>query len=228
MMAITRTITTIAAMTMNTNLVRLLQLASPTLPVGAYSYSQGLEAAIEAGVVTDASSAEQWIGDLLELSMARMEAPLLFRMISNPDDIEALNLLFLANRETAELRAETVQMGYSLNRLLPSLGVEALAIEEPSFPAAFAAAVNAWQIDTHEALQAYVWSWLENQVMAALKAVPLGQTDGQQMLLALANRIPDIVSQAIATRDEDIGSFAPGFAILSSKHETQYSRLFRS
>ncbi len=228
MMAITRTITTIAAMTMNTNLVRLLQLASPTLPVGAYSYSQGLEAAIEAGVVTDASSAEQWIGDLLELSMSRMEAPLLFRMISNPDDIEALNLLFLANRETAELRAETVQMGYSLNRLLPSLGVEALAIEEPSFPAAFAAAINAWQIDTHEALQAYVWSWLENQVMAALKAVPLGQTDGQQMLLALANRIPDIVSQAIATRDEDIGSFAPGFAILSSKHETQYSRLFRS
>jgi urease accessory protein len=228
MVAITRTTTTIAATTMSTNLVRLLQLASPTLPVGAYSYSQGLEAAIEAGVVTDASSAEQWIGDLLELSMARMEAPLLFRMISNPDDIEALNLLFLANRETAELRAETVQMGYSLNRLLPSLGVEALAIEEPSFPAAFAAAINAWQIDTHEALQAYVWSWLENQVMAALKAVPLGQTDGQQMLLALANRIPDIVSQAIATRDEDVGSFAPGFAILSSKHETQYSRLFRS
>jgi urease accessory protein len=227
-MMITHTITTNAATTMSTNLVRLLQLASPTLPVGAYSYSQGLEAAIEAGVVTDASSAEQWIGDLLELSMSRMEVPLLFRMISNPDDIEALNLLLLANRETAELRAETVQMGYSLNRLLPSLGVEALAIEEPSFPAAFAAAVNAWQIDTHEALQAYLWSWLENQVMAALKAVPLGQTDGQRMLLSLANRIPDIVSQALAMRDEDIGSFAPGFAILSSKHETQYSRLFRS
>jgi urease accessory protein len=119
-------------------------------------------------------------------------------------------------------------MGYSLNRLLPSLGVDALTIEEPSFPAAFAAAVNAWQIDTHEALQAYLWSWLENQVMAALKAVPIGQTAGQQMLLSLANRIPDIVSQAMATRDEDIGSFAPGFAILSSKHETQYSRLFRS
>jgi len=215
-------------MTISTNLVRLLQLASPTLPVGAYSYSQGLEAAIEAGVVTDASSAEWWIGDLLELSMARMEAPLLFRMISNPASIETLNLLFLANRETAELRAETVQMGYSLNRLLPSLGVDALMIEEPSFPAAFAAAVNGWQIDTHEALQAYLWSWLENQVMAALKAVPLGQTDGQQMLLSLANRIPGIVSQAIATREEDIGSFAPGFAILSSKHETQYSRLFRS
>jgi len=157
-----------------------------------------------------------------------MEAPLLYRMIRNPDDIEALNLLFLANRETAELRAETLQMGYSLNRLLPSLGVDELAIDDPSFPAAFAAAINAWQIDTHAALQAYLWSWLENQVMAALKAVPLGQTDGQQMLLSLADRIPSIVSRAMATRDEDIGSFAPGFAILSSKHETQYSRLFRS
>ncbi|HYM47401.1 MAG TPA: urease accessory protein UreF [Burkholderiaceae bacterium] len=212
----------------STNLVRLLQLASPTLPVGAYSYSQGLEAAIDAGIVIDAASAEQWIGDVMEFSMSRMEAPVLFRLIKNPSETEALSALFLASRETAELRAETVQMGYSLNRLLPSLGVEPFAFEEPSFPAAFAAAVIAWNIDPHEALQAYLWSWLENQVMAAVKAVPLGQTDGQRMLLSLASRIPDIVSSAIALRDEDIGSFAPGFAILSSKHETQYSRLFRS
>ena len=116
-------------MTTNTSLVRLLQLASPTLPVGAYSYSQGLEAAIDAGVVTDAVSAQQWIGDLLEFSMSRMEAPLLYRMIHDPSDIEALNSLFLANRETAELRAETVQMGYSMNRLLPSLDVDPLAFE---------------------------------------------------------------------------------------------------
>ena len=215
-------------MTTNTKLVRLLQLASPTLPVGAYSYSQGLEAAIDAGIVTNAANAEQWIGDLLEFSMARMEAPLLFRMINYPGDVEALNALFLANRETAELRAETVQMGYSLNRLLPGLDIEPLVFDEPSFPAAFAAAVNAWEINAQEALQAYLWSWLENQVMAALKAVPLGQTDGQRMLMSLANRIPGVVSQAIAMREEDIGSFAPGFAILSSKHETQYSRLFRS
>ncbi len=215
-------------MTTNTSLVRLLQLASPTLPVGAYSYSQGLEAAIDVGIVTNAASAELWIGDVLEFSMARMEAPVLFRMINNPSDIEALNSFFLANRETAELRAETVQMGYSLNRLLPSLDVDPLAFDEPSFPAAFAAAVNAWRIDAHEALQAYLWSWLENQVMAAVKAVPLGQTDGQRILLSLANRIPGVVSQAIALRDEDIGSFAPGYAVLSSKHETQYSRLFRS
>ena len=210
------------------NLVRLLQLASPTLPVGAYSYSQGLEAAIDAGIVVDAASAEQWIGDVLELSMSRVEAPVLLRMIRSPSEVEALNAMFLASRETAELRAETVQMGYSLNRLLPSLGVDALTLEEPAFPAAFSAAVTAWDIDAHDGLQAYLWSWLENQVMAAVKAVPLGQTDGQRMLLSLANRIPDVVDSAIAVRDDDIGSFAPGFAILSSKHETQYSRLFRS
>ena len=210
------------------NLVRLLQLASPTLPVGAYSYSQGLEAAIDAGIVVDAASEEQWIGDVLELSMSRVEAPVLLRMIRSPSEVETLNAMFLASREAAELRAETVQMGYSLNRLLPSLGVDALTLEEPAFPAAFAAAVTAWDIDAHDGLQAYLWSWLENQVMAAVKAVPLGQTDGQRMLLSLANRIPDVVDSAIAVRDDDIGSFAPGFAILSSKHETQYSRLFRS
>lgn len=227
-----RMITTIAAMTTSTNgstrLVRLLQLASPTLPVGAYSYSQGLEAAIDAGVVSDAVSAEQWIGDVMEFSIARLEAPVLFRLIRNPTEMESLNALFLASRETAELRAETVQMGYSLNRLLPNLGIEPLALEEPAFPAAFATAVNAWNIDPHEALQAYLWSWLENQVMAAVKAVPLGQTDGQRMLLSLASRIPDVANGAVALRDEDLGSFAPGVAILSSKHETQYSRLFRS
>ncbi|MBC8119014.1 MAG: urease accessory protein UreF, partial [Burkholderiaceae bacterium] len=187
-------------MTTNTSLMRLLQLASPTLPVGAYSYSQGLEAAIDAGVVTNAASAEQWIGDVLEFSMSRMEAPLLFRMISNPADIEALNAFFLANRETAELRAETVQMGYSLNRLLPSLDVGPLVFDEPSFPAAFAVAVSAWRIDATQALQAYLWSWLENQVMAAVKAVPLGQTDGQRMLLSLANRIPGVVTGAAILR----------------------------
>ena len=225
---ITTMITGTATMTTSTSLLRLLQLASPTLPVGAYSYSQGLEAAIDAGIVIDAASAEQWISDVMDFSMTRMEAPLLFRMINHASYVETLNALLLASRETAELRAETVQMGYSLNRLLPSLGIEPLVFDEPSFPAAFAAAVNAWQIDPQEALQGYLWSWLENQVMAAVKAVPLGQTDGQRMLLSLANRIPGAVNQAITMRDEDIGSFAPGFAIFSSKHETQYSRLFRS
>ncbi|HEU4778465.1 MAG TPA: urease accessory protein UreF, partial [Steroidobacteraceae bacterium] len=198
---------------------RLLQLASPTLPVGAYSYSGGLESAVEAGIVTDAASAQRWIGDVLEHSVLKMEAPLLLRLIEEPD--ARWNEDFLASRETAELRAETVQMGYSLNRLLPDLGVEACPYEEPSFPAVFAQAVRAWGIPARQALTAYLWAWLENQVMAAVKAVPLGQTDGQKMLLALGARLQEV-------SEDEPGNFAPGLAILSSRHETQYSRLFRS
>jgi urease accessory protein len=198
---------------------RLLQLASPALPVGAYSYSGGLEAAIEAGLVTDAASAQRWIGDVLEHSVARMEAPLLLKMIEDPD--ARWNEMFLASRETAELRAETVQMGYSLSRLLPELGIEACPFEEPSFPAVYAQAARAWGIAPRQALVAYLWSWLENQVMAAVKALPLGQTDGQKMLLALGAKLNEI-------GEAEPGNFAPGLAILSSRHETQYSRLFRS
>ena len=215
------------AMTTITNLARLLQLASPTLPVGAYSYSQGLEAAIEAGIVKDAPSAERWISDVLELSFARMEAPMLLRFLKS-NELEKQNAIFLATRETAELRAETVQMGYSLNQLLPSLGVEPLTFDEPSFPAAFAAAAGAWKIDPRDALQAYMWAWIENQVMAAVKTVPLGQTDGQKMLFSLGQRIAALARESAELKDEQLGNFMPGLAVLSSKHETQYSRLFRS
>ena len=205
------------------SLARLLQLASPALPVGAYSYSGGLEAAVEAGVVKDAASAERWIGDVLEHAVASFDAPLLLQSISFEDRVEELNDLYLASRETAELRAETVQMGYSLCRLLGEFGVQGLPEGEVAFPTAFACAARAWGIDPRDAVQAYLWSWLENQVMAALKAVPLGQTDGQKMLLALGARLEKRSGAA------EIGSnFAPGLAILSSRHETQYSRLFRS
>lgn len=215
------------------NLARLLQLASPTLPVGAYSYSGGLEAAIEAGTVHDAASAERWIGDVLEFSVARMEGPMVFSFLSNFyrkdfPEIKKRNEIFLASRETAELRAETVQMGYSLNRLLKDLGVGEVPVEEPSFPAAFAFAASQWKVEPAAALQAYLWAWLENQVMAALKAIPLGQTDGQRILLSLGKLLPALAGKAAAMKDQELGNFAPGLAMLSSRHETQYSRLFRS
>ena len=136
--------------------------------------------------------------------------------------------MFLASRETAELRAETVQMGYSLNRLLKDLGVGEVPVEEPSFPAAFAFAAWHWKIEPAAALQAYLWAWLENQVMAAVKAVPLGQTDGQRMLLSLGEKIAALLPGILSMKDEDMGNFAPALAMLSSQHETQYSRLFRS
>jgi urease accessory protein len=207
---------------------RLLQLASPTLPVGAYSYSGGLEAAMEAAIVEDAAGAQQWIADVLELSVCRMEAPILLRAMTRPEDNRSWNELFLASRETAELRAETVQMGFSLNKLLPELGVDKVEAEEVAFPVAFAQAARIWGIAPADALTAYLWAWVENQVMAAVKAVPLGQTDGQKMLLSIGARIEDAVRQASAITDEDLGSFAPGLAVLSSQHETQYSRIFRS
>ena len=213
--------------------LKLLQLASPSLPVGAYSYSQGLEAAVEAGIVTDARSAEGWIGDVLELSVASMEAPILLRLIAawSTGDLEGVrrrNEEFLASRETAELRAETLQMGYSLAGLLRDLGVGDAAMEEAAYPTVYAFAVARWQIEADEALSAYLFSWLENQVLAALKCVPLGQTDGQRMLLALADRIPAAVYRAAALGDDDLCNFAPGLALASARHETQYSRLFRS
>jgi urease accessory protein len=210
------------------SLARLLQLASPALPVGAYSYSGGLEAAVESKIVTDAESAERWIGDVLDHAMARMEAPVLWRMMREPDRIEEWNEFFLASRETAELRAETVQMGYSLARLLDDLGAGKIGIDEPSFPAAFAFAVTAWKIDPAAALQAYLWAWLENQAMAALKSVPLGQTEAQRMLLRLGDRLAEIARDVAALEDDELANFTPGLAILSSRHETQYSRLFRS
>ena len=221
-------------------LVRLLQLASPALPVGAYSYSQGIEAAVEAGIVRDAGGASEWIGDVLELSMARMEAPLVLRLHEawGADDVQtvhAWNALLLASRESAELRAETVQMGYSLVRLLVDIGdfhSRALAalrsLEEPTFAAAFAFAAAKWKISAGAALIAYLWAWLENQVLAAVKLVPLGQTDGQRLLHAIGGRLDRFVSAAAALDDDDLGSYMPGLAILSSRHETQYSRLFRS
>lgn len=224
----------------NARLAQLLQLASPALPVGAYSYSQGLESAVDAAVVRDAATAQHWIGDVLDLSVASMEAPVLLRLYAawRGNDLKAVgywNAFFLASRESAELRAETVQMGYSLTRLLNEIDApdapsfaSLQCVDEPAFCTAYACAAAHWGIEPQAALIAYLWSWLENQVMAALKAVPLGQTDGQKILLALGARLDDIAQAAAVCSDHDLGNFTPGLAMLSSLHETQYSRLFRS
>ena len=205
------------------SLARLLQLASPTLPVGAYSYSQGLEAAIEAGIVFDSCSAQAWIGDVLELSMARMEAQVLRAQIADPT--QERNDFFLATRETAELRAEPRQLGQALAPLLLELGL-AVCVKDAGHPSASALAVRHWDIEPGEAIVAYLWSWLENQVMVAVKAVPLGQTAGQKILLALGERLEEIAERQI--EPTSWANLAPGLAWLSVRHETQYSRLFRS
>ncbi len=218
--------------------IKLLQLISPTFPVGAFSYSQGLEFACDEGVITNAQTAELWITDMLQISVAKLEAPLAHRMLiaAHVNDLEALNKWndeFLCLRETQELRAETLQMGYSFRRIAMELNAwrdeDALLCENAlSYPCAFAWACATWDIAPDEALKGYLWAWCENQVMAAIKAVPLGQTGGQQMLARLSSHIDAVAQSAAALADEDICNVTPGLAIASARHETQYSRLFRS
>jgi len=221
-------------------LIRLLQLASPALPVGAYSYSQGLEAAIESGAVADAAGAAAWIRDILDYSIGSFEAPLLWRMSGalQQESFEAFarwNAMFRAGRETAELRLESLQMGHAMKAVIKdlALGSEQDAARLDSvgaltFPAAFSYAAHQLGVDRHAALVGYLWSWLENQVMAALKAVPLGQSAGQRMLAALGARLPHTAQRASQLDDDQLSNFLPGLALASSRHETQYSRLFRS
>lgn len=214
-------------------LLALLQLASPGLPVGGFAYSQGLERAIEDGLVYDAASSERWIGDLLTLSLARMEAPLWLRAFDaaaqrDPAAFATWNAELLAVRETAELRAESQQMGASLARVMPALGLTPPALDPLSFPAAFAAACAGLGIDREAGLAAFLWAFIENQVLVAVKHVPIGQQAGQTLLYALHGRLSQAVDTACALRDDELGSAPLGYALASARHELQYSRLFRS
>lgn len=222
---------------MNLALVRLLHLASPTLPVGAYTYSQGLEWAVEMGSIGDEASALLWVRDCLESGIARFEAVYLAHMLmawqaGDRARLAELDAEFIASRESAELRAETLQMGYSLARLLNDLGDfparELSAFAAPSFPLAWSCAAAHWAIPAPDAVAGYLWAWAENQVMAALKAVPLGQTAGQRMLFELGGLLPLLAEAACDVPIEETHNCLPAFAIACSRHETQYTRLFRS
>lgn len=223
------------------SLVRLLQLTSPALPVGAYTYSQGLEWAVESGRIRDEAGALAWIGDLIRHGIGRLEAPLVARLMphwneANLDEIARLNADFLASRESAELRAETVQMGFSLNRLLADLRDPALDAlraalarwPETAFPTVWSGLATAWGIAPMDAVAGYLWAWAENQVMAALKAVPLGQAAGQRLLAELGAAAPAIAGSALTLPESEWNNLAPAFALCCARHETQYSRLFRS
>jgi urease accessory protein len=231
-------------------LARLLQLSSQALPIGGYSHSQGLEAAIDQRVVTDEASLLRWVADVLEFSMKSFEIPCMLSMAAawernDPAVIAALNEDFLSTRESAEIRAAAVQMGFSLRSLvgilpdLPEGTVDTLrSIQEPSLPCVWSATTAAWEIETRESVMGYLWTWAENQVLVAMKAVPIGQSAGQRVLLAMGSRIADVAAdvESAGTGADGIGedagddysNFSPGLAILSSQHETQYSRLFRS
>ncbi|WP_292413876.1 urease accessory UreF family protein [Methylophaga sp.] len=222
------------------SLSRLLQLASPMLPVGAYSYSQGLEWAIESGDVTDIESSKQWIGDVLSIYYANFELPVLLRLFKAWQQMDGLQIqywdeYYQAGRDSSEALAETRQMAYSLLRLQrdlatwpPQIVLLTGSLQQPAFPTIYAVTALCWEISLEEMLHAYAWSFLENQVSAVMKTVPLGQVAGQRILSELAMTLPALVDQAIQLPDDDIQNFCPALSIAGCKHETQYSRLFRS
>ena len=223
-----------------TALLELMQLASPALPVGGFSYSEGLEAAVEAGLVRNEAQAGDWLLDQLHLSLARADLPVLAQALPawQAGDllrIRALNDWVQQTRESAELRQQTQQMGRSLgewlkNRCEPDPRVAELAAlaPAPTWPVAFALAAALTGAPLRDVLLSFGFGWAENMVQAAMRSVPLGQSAAQRMLARLIDALPDAVQRAAALGDDERQAFTPMLAILSAMHETQYSRLFRS
>ncbi|MEK8031733.1 urease accessory protein UreF [Ideonella sp. DXS29W] len=220
--------------------MRLMWLASPALPVGGFSYSEGLEAAVEAGLVRDEASADAWLRDQLALGLGRADLPLLAHahaawLASDLQRVETLNDWLRTTRESSEFRQQAEQMGRSLHDWLrqrapddPRVAFLGQLRPAPTWPVAFALAACHAGAPARETLWAYAFGWAENIVQAALKAVPLGQSAGQRMLDQAIDAIVSAVDTALATPDAERQAFTPMLAILSAQHEAQYSRLFRS
>jgi urease accessory protein len=205
-------------------LLPLLWLASPALPVGGFSYSEGLEAAVDAGLVTNEAQAAEWLAQQLHLAQARADLVVVKRVVADAAQAGAMNEWVLRTRETSELRQQTVQMGRSMGEWMKN--VQQAQEREMTYPVAWATAVSRFGVAPRDALHAFAFGWAENMVQAAVRVVPLGQNAGQRILSRLAHEIPVAVEAALACDEPQ--SFSPMLAILSSRHETQYSRLFRS
>ncbi|MEF1290763.1 urease accessory protein UreF [Vibrio sp. M260118] len=216
---------------------RLFQLISPSLPIGGFTYSQGLEYAVEAGWVTDRTSMEEWLNYMVSSSVATLELPIIDRLYralvqGELDQIEHWCDFLYSSRETSELRAEEKQRGVALYSLLKKLDIDISITDSisshPNQLLGFCIAAREWQIELDDLKQGYLWSWLENIVMAGVKLVPLGQTDGQLAMINVTETFPPIIERANKIEQWRIGSFTPSIALASSSHETQYTRLFRS
>lgn len=225
--------------------LQLMWLASPALPVGGFSYSEGLEAAVDAGFVTTGEQAADWLHDQLWLGQARGDLAALAQAIpawrsGDLARVRELNDWVLRTRETAELRQQTQQMGRSLLEWLRQLPpwpdmsdavqdhIRAMQSWPPTWPVAFGLAAAQTAAPVRDCLLACAFGWAENMAQAAIKAVPLGQTAGQRILARLVQAIPAAVDHALHLPDDQRQAFTPMLAILSARHETQYSRLFRS
>ncbi len=232
----------LTTMTNHSALLHLLQLVSPALPVGAYSYSEGLEALVDRGQVHNQATLEHWLIQELRYGAIRLEAALMVRgyQALQNQDWEALrhwNQWLSAARETEELRLQSWQMGRSLLRLFFDLEPgclfdptckRSLQEEGCNFAIAFAIVAEAWQITLQSALLGYLYSWSSNLINAGVKLVPLGQTAGQQLLLDLQVPLQRATHEILLLSDDCLGSCGWGLALASMAHEHQYSRLFRS
>lgn len=219
-------------------LLGLMRFVSPSLPIGAYAYSRGLEQAVCSGAVHDEASAADWIVGLLSHVAVRLDGPIfvrLYRAFECGDDValERWNALLLASRESAELRLEDTQLGAALARLLAAQGLapRAAALAERGdvcHATAFALAAVSCQVPLTAAVLGFLWSQAEGQTSAAVRLIPLGQTAGQRLLSRITAVLPGCVAEAAALQDAAIGALSPGLALASALHETQYTRLFRS
>lgn len=220
-------------------LLRLLQLVSPSLPVGAYSYSEGLETLTQTGSIADRDTLQHWLRQELQVGAAQMEGAMVvraYRALQGEDAMLGLrywNQWYGAVRETEELRNQSLQMGRSMMKVLQGLDssgdFDRLLLEERwHFPIAFAIAAVAWEIALPDALLGYFQSWSSNLIAAGIKLIPLGQTDGQRIGWAMQEPIAAAVLAVLALEDDDLGSCGWGVALASMQHEVLYSRLFRS
>lgn len=214
-------------------LLQLIWLASPALPVGGFSYSEGLEAAVEAGLVRDEQSAGDWLVAQLQTSLARADLAVVASAVEAAragDDarIAQLDAWVRQTRETSELRQQTEQMGRSLTDWRSSVGWGATPAPTCTYPVAFALAATSTEASLRHIALSFAFAWAENMMQSALKSVPLGQSAGQRILARLAREIPAAVDHALTLGDAGRQAFTPMLAILSAQHETQYSRLFRS
>lgn len=224
-----------AIVTTEASLLRLLQLSSVSLPVGGYAFSQGLEYAIDQGWVSNKTQVSDWVRLQLQQSVARVDLPVLRLCMDeakrgNTARLFELNDLAIACRETKELRLNDTAMGEALSRLLRSLNIDSPfeRDEDISFVVLFALAAEHWQMAFDIAALGFAWSWLENQIAAATKLVPLGQTQAQVLLGELQDDIRQAIDFSLTVEEDRIGAGLPAIAIASALHETQYSRLFRS
>jgi urease accessory protein len=222
-------------------LLRWLQLTSPSLPVGAYSYSEGLETLVESGQITDAATLEHWLVQELNYGAARIDAAMVWRshqctMAQNEAGLLGWNDWLSAARETEELRLQSLQMGRSLLKLCQSwhpewatcLPLAELEQRGCHFAIGFGLAAAAWQIEGRLAVLGYLYSWASNLISAGIKLIPLGQTAGQQLLLRLHEPLECSIEPILALEDDALMSCSWGLALASMAHETQYTRLFRS